>query len=71
MHFVRVDDEHGFLALVEAVHGTTRSTAVHDFASEYKLALTTKVQLSVLSQQIAAANFIHGVGLSSRCSFIG
>jgi hypothetical protein len=65
--FVRVDDEH-VLALVEAVYGA-HVDAVHDFAANTAL-VDDEGQLSVLSAD-HSGDLIHGVGLSSRCSFIG
>src|SRR5258707_9817924 len=65
--FVRVDDEH-VLALVEAVHGA-HVDAVHDFAANTAL-VDDEGQLSVLSAD-RSGELIHGVGLSSRCAFIG
>jgi hypothetical protein len=62
-----VDDEH-VLALVEAVHGT-HVDAVHDFAANTAL-VDDEGQLSVLSAD-RSGDLIHGVGPSSRCSFIG
>ena len=65
--FVGVNDEH-VLALVEAVHGA-HVDAVHDFAVNTAL-VDDEGQLSVLSAD-RSGNLIHGVGPSSRCSFIG
>jgi hypothetical protein len=62
-----VDDEH-VLALVEAVYGA-HVDAVHDFAANTAL-VDDEGQLSVLSAD-HSGDLIHGVGLSSRCSFIG
>src|SRR5258708_30015463 len=56
------------LALVEAVHGA-HVDAVHDFAANTAL-VDDEGQLSVLSAD-RSGDLIHGVGLSSRCSFIG